>query len=199
MFCWVRVTFYTIIFIHNSSLIHTFFTGVLKALVLERNNKMKIPLKVLVTSATLNAKRFSHFFHDCPILEIPGRMFPVDVLHASDRELHPRLQYETKVLETTLTVHRNEEEGHILVFLTGQEEIERVCLAIRKETKDDEYPPVVLPLYGALSSAQQADVFQKVPNNVRKIVIATNIAETSLTIDGIRYVIDCGFVKQKVN
>lgn len=146
----------------------------------------------------------------CPVVKIPGRSFPVDIFHSKQMQIMskkgPLSTYVRAAVETTLQVHNSEPLGHILVFLTGQQEIEDACKQIRElhrqqqhdGTTIDDMELRVLPLYGALQSKMQRSIFDPVPKNVRKVIVATNIAETSLTIDGIRFVIDCGFTKQKV-
>eukprot|EP00357_Protocruzia_adherens_P016130 CAMPEP_0115017570 /NCGR_PEP_ID=MMETSP0216-20121206/28210_1 /TAXON_ID=223996 /ORGANISM="Protocruzia adherens, Strain Boccale" /LENGTH=729 /DNA_ID=CAMNT_0002388441 /DNA_START=38 /DNA_END=2227 /DNA_ORIENTATION=+ len=160
-------------------------------------------LKVIVMSATLDAKKFQQYFDGAPMLDIPGRMFPVEVFYTPE----PEEDYLDAAIKTTIQIHTYEEEGDILVFLTGEEEIEYACAEIRKEVGklgDDVGDILVVPLYSTLPPHQQQKIFDKAPkknrNGVpgRKCVIATNIAETSITIDGIVYVIDPGFSKQKV-
>ena len=154
-------------------------------------------LRLIVTSATLDAVKFSEYFHGAPIFTIPGRTHPVEVLYTKE----PESDYLDAALITVMQVHLNEPEGDILLFLTGQEEIDTACeiLYERMHALGSDVPElIILPVYGALPSEMQTKIFEKAPRGSRKIVIATNIAETSLTIDGIFYVIDPGFVKQKV-
>ncbi|KAL1562657.1 RNA helicase [Salvia divinorum] len=123
--------------------------------------------KLLISSATLDAVKFSDYFDSAPIFAIPGRKFPVEILYTRA----PEPDYLAAAVATALQIHATEVAGagDILVFLTGQEEIE----------------------------AAEARVFDPTPKGARKLVLATNIAETSLTIDGIKYVVDCGFAKMK--
>ena len=114
----------------------------------------------------------------------------------------PVSTYITAAVDATLQIHSNEPPGHILLFLTGQKEIDDACKELNKRLQllRDASPDVarfhVLPLYGALSSAKQRRIFE--PSRDRKIIVCTNIAETSLTVDGVKYVVDAGFTKQKV-
>lgn len=161
-------------------------------------------------SKTTKKRKKSVVRKPCPVVKIPGRSFPVDIFHSKQMQIMskkgPLSTYVRAAVETTLQVHNSEPEGHILVFLTGQQEIEDACQQIRElhrqqihdETTVDGMELRVLPLYGALQSKMQRSIFDSVPSNVRKVIVATNIAETSLTIDGIRFVVDCGFTKQKV-
>lgn len=154
-------------------------------------------LKIIVTSATLDAEKFSTYFFDCPIFTIPGRTFPVEVLYTKA----PESDYLDAALITVMQIHLTEPEGDILLFLTGQEEIDAAAeiLFERMKALGPAVPELhVLPVYSALPSEQQTRIFEPAPPGSRKCVIATNIAEASLTIDGIYYVVDPGFSKQKV-
>lgn len=153
-------------------------------------------LKVLVASATLDTQRFSAFFDDAPVFRIPGRRFPVDIYYTKA----PEADYLEACVVSVLQIHVTQPPGDILVFLTGQEEIE-ACVELLQErcrrlgSKMAEL--LVLPIYANLPSDMQARIFEPTPPGARKVVVATNIAETSLTIDGIVYVLDPGFCKQK--
>ncbi|KAL8212975.1 UNVERIFIED_CONTAM: putative pre-mRNA-splicing factor ATP-dependent RNA helicase dhx16 [Gekko kuhli] len=153
-------------------------------------------LKVLIASATLDTERFSTFFDDAPIFRIPGRRFPVDIYYTKA----PEADYLEACVVSVLQIHVTQPRGDILVFLTGQEEIEACCEMLqdrcrRLGSKIAEL--LILPIYANLPSDMQAKIFEPTPPGARKVVVATNIAETSLTIDGIIYVIDPGFCKQK--
>ncbi|CAF0749495.1 unnamed protein product [Didymodactylos carnosus] len=154
-------------------------------------------LKLIVTSATLDSVKFSEYFFKAPIFTIPGRTFPVEVLYTKE----PETDYLDASLITVMQIHLTEPPGDILVFLTGQEEIDTACeiLFERMKSLGSDVPElIILPVYSALPSEMQTKIFDPAPLGSRKVVIATNIAETSLTIDGIYYVVDPGFVKQKV-
>ncbi|KAI5950699.1 PRP22 [Candida theae] len=151
-------------------------------------------LKIIVTSATLDSDKFSKFFNNCPILNIPGRTYPVEVLYTKE----PEMDYLPAALDTVMQIHISEPSGDILVFLTGQEEIDTSCevLAERVKVLGDSAPElIILPVYSALPAEAQARIFEPTPPGSRKVVLATNIAETSITIDGIYYVVDPGYVK----
>uniref|UniRef100_A0A8C2GRB4 RNA helicase n=1 Tax=Cyprinus carpio TaxID=7962 RepID=A0A8C2GRB4_CYPCA len=153
-------------------------------------------LKVLVASATLDTERFSCFFDDAPVFRIPGRRFPVDIYYTKA----PEADYLEACVVSVLQIHVTQPAGDVLVFLTGQEEIEACCELLQERcrrlgSKISEL--IVLPIYANLPSDMQAKIFNPTPPGARKVVVATNIAETSLTIDGIIYVIDPGFCKQK--
>lgn len=151
-------------------------------------------LKVIVTSATLNSAKFSEYFLNCPIINIPGKTFPVEVLYSQT----PQMDYIEAALDCVIDIHINEGPGDILVFLTGQEEIDSCCeiLYDRVKTLGDSIGELlILPVYSALPSEIQSKIFEPTPKGSRKVVFATNIAETSITIDGIYYVVDPGFAK----
>mmetsp|Transcript_33661 Transcript_33661/g.95228 ORF Transcript_33661/g.95228 Transcript_33661/m.95228 type:complete len:1172 (-) Transcript_33661:83-3598(-) len=166
--------------------------GLLKEIVLKRKD-----LKVVVTSATLDAEKFSGYFFNCPIFTIPGRTFPVEILYTKA----PEADYMDAALITVMQIHLTEPEGDILLFLTGQEEIDTACQILfeRMQSLGPSVPELhILPVYSSLPSEMQTKIFEPAPPGSRKCVVATNIAEASLTIDGIYYVVDPGFAKMKV-
>lgn len=172
----------------------TIATDVLFAL-LKKTMKRREDLKVIVTSATLDADKFSEYFNQCPIFTIPGRTFPVEILYSRE----PESDYLDAALTTVMQIHLSEPMGDILLFLTGQEEIDTACeiLYERMKALGPNVPELlILPVYSALPSEMQSRIFDPAPPGSRKVVIATNIAETSITIDHIYYVVDPGFVKQ---
>lgn len=172
----------------------TIATDVLFGL-LKKTLKRRPDMKLIVTSATLDADKFSSYFNECPILTIPGRAFPVEVMYSRE----PETDYLDAALTTAMQIHLTEPAGDILLFLTGKEEIDTSCeiLYERMKALGPNVPElVILPIYGALPSEVASRIFEPSPEGTRKIVIATNIAETSITIDGIYFVIDPGFVKQ---
>ncbi|KAG0219893.1 DEAH-box ATP-dependent RNA helicase prp22 [Mortierella sp. NVP41] len=191
---------------------------------LKRTKAKRRNLKLLIMSATLNVTKFSDFFNECPIYTIPGRTYPVEILHSRDTTKLGALKstYVSKCVDTVMHILNKEvrpgEVGDILVFLTGQHEIERACQDLKKAvqnqssstTTDDNHdnnerrPTVsldqlqILPLYASLELLDQNTIFGPTPRNMRKIIFATNIAQTSVTIPNIRFVVDSGFVKQKM-
>ncbi|XP_054857708.1 probable ATP-dependent RNA helicase DHX40 [Eublepharis macularius] len=194
---------------HERSLSTDILFGLLKQMFLEKKPPdRKKPLKVVIMSATLDTGKFSEFFGGCLVVDIPGRSYPVkeifcDLLGQRDAESSA---YVTETVNVTLDIHLNSLAGDILVFLTGQSEIERACRLLfqkaeainyRLDVKDCSVSGLLLlPLYGSMPTDQQRRIFLPSPPGIRKCVVATNIAATSLTIDGIRYVVDSGFVKQ---
>lgn len=172
----------------------TLATDVLFAL-LKKTAKRRPDLKIIVTSATLDADKFSAYFNECPIFTIPGRTFPVEILYSKE----PESDYLDAALVTVMQIHLTEPMGDILVFLTGQEEIDTACEVLYERMKalGPNVPDlIILPIYSALPSEMQSRIFDPAPPGSRKVVIATNIAETSITVDGIYYVVDPGFHKQ---
>lgn len=174
--------------------------GVLKTAVQRRRD-----FKLIVTSATLDAKKFSNFFGGAPIFEIPGRPYKVDILY----EKSHIEDYVAAAVNKALAIHlRYPPPGDILIFLTGQEEIEaagnalaeRVEQIMHSSTKTQKAIPklLILPIYSQLPADLQAKIFQPAEDGTRKCIIATNIAETSLTLDGASHVIDTGYGKMKV-
>lgn len=165
-------------------------------------------LRVIVSSATLDAEKFINFFspsegesiHNktkedyATIVSIEGRTHPVDIFYLESASNN----YIEKAVDTVMSIHESEEDGDILLFLTGREEIDDVTNMIADRIVDlrpgaKQLQP--MPLYAGLPTEQQMYVFQKANENTRKVIVSTNIAEASVTIDGIIYVIDCGYVK----
>lgn len=153
-------------------------------------------LKLIVTSATMNSKRFSDFFGGAPEFTIPGRTFPVDVMfHRSPVE-----DYVDQTVQQVLSIHVSQGQGDILVFMTGQEDIECTCELVQERLNALNDPPKlsILPIYSQMPADLQAKIFDRAAPGVRKCIVATNIAETSLTVDGIMFVVDAGYSKLKV-
>ncbi|GIY26104.1 probable ATP-dependent RNA helicase DHX35 [Caerostris extrusa] len=174
----------------------------------ETDYKKRTSLKLIISSATFEAESIFKFFNrnetqdktkdTAVIMSVEGRNYPVDIHYA----LEPVADYIKSSVETAIKIHQNEIPGDILIFLTGQEEVEQavsmlIDFARDQKRKSDSMKIFVVPLYGALPMAEQIKAFKPVARSVRKIVVSTNIAEASVTITGIAYVIDCCFVKLK--
>ncbi|RMY01888.1 hypothetical protein D0868_08259 [Hortaea werneckii] len=185
---------------HERSLSSDVLLGVLKKI-----RKKRPELRIVVSSATIEAEHFLQFFatddeeigqdqRTARIVSIEGRAFPVDIHYLTD----PCEDYLERAVHTVFDVHTSEPTGDILVFLTGRDEIEKALQLVA-----DRLPSLpasadkilALPMYAGLTTEQQLYVFEPAPENHRKVIFSTNIAEASVTIDGIVYVVDCGFVK----
>eukprot|EP01105_Mastigella_eilhardi_P021513 TRINITY_DN5214_c0_g1_i2.p1 TRINITY_DN5214_c0_g1~~TRINITY_DN5214_c0_g1_i2.p1 ORF type:complete len:640 (+),score=177.02 TRINITY_DN5214_c0_g1_i2:435-2354(+) len=183
---------------HERTLSTDILFGLIKKVCEQRKD-----LKLVVMSATLDAGKFQKYFDGAPILNVPGRLHPVEIFYTPE----PEADYLEAAIRTALQIHMCEPPGDILLFLTGEDEIEDSCRKLSGEvTKLGNQVGELraLPLYSTLPPQMQQRIFEPAPPTragappSRKIVVATNIAETSLTIDGIVYVIDPGFSKQKV-
>lgn len=184
---------------HERTLATDILMGLLKQVVVRRPD-----LKIIIMSATLDAEKFQKYFLNAPLLAVPGRTFPVEIYYTPEFQR----DYLDSAIRTVLQIHATEEAGDILLFLTGEDEIEDAVRKISLEgdqlvREEGSGPLSVYPLYGSLPPHLQQRIFEPAPESHngrpgRKIVIATNIAETSLTIDGVVYVVDPGFSKQKV-
>ncbi|MFS8028726.1 putative RNA helicase [Helianthus anomalus] len=160
--------------------------------------RLRPELKLLISSATLDAEKFSDYFDDAPIFKIPGRRYPVEIYYTKA----PEADYLDAAIVTALQIHVTQPpgDGDILIFLTGQEEIETAEETFKDRTRglgSKIQELIICPIYANLPTELQAKIFEPTPAGARKVVLATNIAETSLTIDGIKYVIDPGYVKMK--
>lgn len=178
---------------HERSLNTDILLGLMKRLVKRRASN----LKVLITSATLDGEKVSKFFSDCPLLTVPGKLFPVEIFYSKERPI----SYLESSLKTAMDIHVREPEGDILIFMTGQDDIEKLVSKLEDKVRSLEegscMDAIILPLHGSLPPEMQVRAFSPPPPNCRRFVVATNIAETSLTVDGVVYVIDSGYVKQR--
>ncbi|KAK7753874.1 hypothetical protein SLS62_004240 [Diatrype stigma] len=192
---------------HERSISTDILLGLLKKI-----RKRRPELRIIISSATLQAEEFLRFFAEqaddasdqkagangtsqtATIISLEGRTYPIDILYLES----PTEDYVEKTVSTVFEIHTKELNGDILVFLTGREEIDTAVQAVAERSL--QLPPgaqaiLPLPLYAGLSTEQQMYVFDTPPENMRKVIFSTNIAEASVTIDGIVYVIDSGFVK----
>lgn len=189
---------------HERSISSDILLGLLKKI-----RKRRPELRIIISSATLQAEEFLRFFsddntEDTPtgsevpkvgsIISLEGRTYPIDVLYLES----PAEDYVEKTISTVFDIHTTEPDGDILVFLTGREEIESAVQAVSE--RSSQLPPgskslLPMPLYAGLTTEQQMYVFEEAPANHRKVIFSTNIAEASVTINGIVYVVDCGYVK----
>lgn len=178
---------------HERTILTDLIIGFLKEIIL---SKKRPDLKIVVMSATLNAELFSRFFNNAPILYIEGKTYPVSKYYLPEKVE----DLVDTMIRAILHVNMTEPEGDLLCFLPGQEEIDN-CVSVLNQIGQQlpkDMPSIVpLPLYAALNSAQQQAIFHKLPRGKRKVIIATNIAETSITVSGVKYVIDSGLRKVK--
>lgn len=186
---------------HERTLSTDVLMGLLKGTLEKRPD-----LRVIIMSATLDAKRFQDYFNGAPLVSVSGRLHNVDIFYSPK----PENDYVEAAVRTVAQIHATESPGDVLVFLTGEEEIEECCRKIEDQIctmgqNQDLGPISVVPLYSSLPPDRQQRIFDKAPAARgpgapagRKIICSTNIAETSLTIDGVVYVVDTGFSKQKI-
>ncbi|XP_028157474.1 probable ATP-dependent RNA helicase DHX35 isoform X2 [Ostrinia furnacalis] len=198
--------------VHERSQMTDVLMGLLKKIAKKRKN-----LKLVVSSATMDAEFLRDFFNvrdkkdsepgsSSVIMSMQGRTHPIEVYYSAE----PVADYVKATVDTVIKIHENEPFGDVLAFLTSQEEILEALDTLRTYAEDNNqknkhrrhFPSGVqaanlniVPMYGSLPHYKQIQAFQIGDKNVRKVVLATNIAETSVTIPGIVYVIDCGFHK----
>ncbi|XP_072399904.1 probable ATP-dependent RNA helicase DHX35 isoform X2 [Diabrotica undecimpunctata] len=188
---------------HERSLYTDILMGLMKKILKKRKD-----LRLIVASATLDAKELQDFFNNnttddkkndtAVIMSVEGRQFPVEIFYVAE----PVPCYVQASVDSVLKINASKATGDILVFLTGQEEVDRAVRLLNEhanliEESRKKENMMVLPMYGSLPHHEQLKVFKPAPNGYRKVVVATNVAETSVTIPGIVHVIDCGYVKLK--
>ncbi|KAG7012462.1 putative pre-mRNA-splicing factor ATP-dependent RNA helicase DEAH9 [Cucurbita argyrosperma subsp. argyrosperma] len=192
---------------HERSISTDMLLGLLKKI-----QRRRPDLRLIISSATIEAKTMSTFFQtskrrrglegealepkvEPAILSVEGRGFNVQIFYLEE----PVSNYVQSAVSTVLSIHEQEPPGDILVFLTGQDDIDTAVQLLTENDRNDRKKSelIVLPLYSGLSRAEQELIFSPTPRGKRKVVISTNIAETSLTLEGIVYVVDSGFSKQR--
>lgn len=189
---------------HERSISSDVLLGLLKKI-----RKKRPELRIIISSATLQAEDFRSFFAEsneettpdgekkgdvASIISLEGRTYPIDILYLET----PAEDYLEKAISTVFDIHANEPKGDVLVFLTGREEIDQAVQAVSERSvqlASGTQSILPLPLYAGLPTDQQMYVFEEAPENFRKVIFSTNISEASVTIDGIVYVVDSGFVK----
>ncbi|XP_073829965.1 probable ATP-dependent RNA helicase DHX34 [Musca autumnalis] len=195
--------------IHERNLYGDFLLGVTKCLL-----RAKPSLKLILMSATINVELFHNYFKDegAKLLQVPGRLYPIKTVYMPPPTLElqaktssSRSQQKTsgrldpapfvQVLSLIDEKYATTERGDVLIFVSGVNEITTVCDAA-KEYAEQQSHWIILPLHSGLSLAEQDKVFDYAPEGMRKCIVSTNIAETSLTVDGIRFVVDSGKVKE---
>jgi ATP-dependent RNA helicase DDX35 len=198
--------------VHERNINTDIIIGLLKKIMKKRDD-----LRIIICSATVDAEEIKLYFDEgtnkkskhsetslsTAIVSVEGRYYPIDISYLSE----PCDNYVKAAVTTAFAVHITQEDtdGDILIFLTGQDEVdEAVSMLIDKANDLKSFKQTrplkklwVLPLYGSLPTSEQVKVFERTPRNTRKIIVSTNIAETSLTINGIVFVVDCGFMKLK--
>ncbi len=173
---------------HERSLNIDFIMGLLKKIIDERPD-----FKVIISSATINTSVFSEYFGHCPVVHIDSIIYPVGVVYDPVQNTGDSEAVITKIRDIIERIISEKREGDVLVFLSGEKQI-KDCITLLNASQYRK-KMVIMPLYGRLSKEEQERVFIPTPNGKNKIVIATNIAETSVTIDGITAVIDSGMAK----
>ena len=180
--------------VHERSLDTDLLLGFMQEVLLLRKD-----FRLIITSATIQSNQFLSFFPGAHVFHIPGRSYKVDHIYST----LPVEDYVDQAVSLAIDVHKTKDiDGDILIFMTGREDV--LCTVELIRSRLEKFLPelgkklLLLPVYALLSSTEQAQIFVPSPPGKRKCIVATNIAETSLTIDGIKYVIDSGYVKMKV-
>jgi pre-mRNA-splicing factor ATP-dependent RNA helicase DHX16 len=174
---------------HERSIASDLLLPLVKELLLVRPE-----LKLIISSATVDAEHFANYFNRCPCFSVPGRAFVTTIYNTPS----PEANYLSATQTSIFQIHLSQPPGDILVFLTGQDEIDTVALNVEETAKklgNRAGELTICPLYSSLPAELQQKAFDPTPKGTRKVILATNIAETSVTVPGIVYVIDCGYEK----
>ncbi|GFS00064.1 pre-mRNA-splicing factor ATP-dependent RNA helicase DHX15, partial [Elysia marginata] len=182
--------------VHERHIFTDFLLGVLKCVLMQRKD-----LKLVLMSATINIGLFSGYFNDAPVIKVPGRLYPIELEYcpitrddtSDSRRLDPTPYL--RIMQKIDHKYPATERGDLLIFLSGMSEIMSVVEAAKAYAQQMKRW-IVLPLHSALSVEEQDKVFDIAPEGIRKCIVSTNIAETSVTIDGVRFIVDSGKVKE---
>ena len=187
---------------HERSVNTDIAAGLLKKILKKRTD-----LRIIISSATIDAYKMKDYFNvttrdsnseNAAIISVEGRNYPVDIFYSK----HPVADYVASTVETVLVIHKTNAPGDILVFLTGQDEVEEACKLLKDKvnfvSQKLKYTILAVPMYSNLPAREQLKVFQRASSGTRKVIFSTNIAETSITIDNIIHIVDCGFMKTTV-
>lgn len=172
---------------HERSVNIDFLMGILRGLIKTRND-----LKVIITSATINTQKISAAFEDAPVISVTGRTYPVDIIYKplnSEKEEAGDITYIDQTIDTVVELEQSRKKGDILIFMPTEADIRETVQRLEGSMNNC----IILPLFGRLSTADQQKIFSNFPR--RKVVVATNVAETSITVPGITYVIDTGLAR----
>ena len=175
---------------HERSLNIDFILGLLKEIIKKRDD-----FKVLVSSATINAKLFSDYFDEAPVISVKTSPFPVEEKYFKVKDVEDSKEQISLICSIMSDIENKGEPGDVLIFLPGEAAIKDCCSQLEMLNRAISGSMVVMPLYARLSPEDQNRVFDVLPEGKRKVVVATNIAETSITINGIVHVIDPGYAK----
>ncbi|MCK9275837.1 MAG: ATP-dependent RNA helicase HrpA [Syntrophales bacterium] len=173
---------------HERSINIDFILGILKGLI-----EIRKDLRLIITSATIDPQKFSYFFNDAPVIEVSGRMYPVEIRYrpvfnfSEDDSEANLVDAAVKAVKELKKEHR---QGHALIFMPTEQDIRETCEVLEGKNYKNS---IVLPLFGRLAAADQERIFY--PTREDKLIVATNVAETSITIPGIRYVVDTGLAR----
>lgn len=186
---------------HERSLNTDMCIGLLKKI-----QKHRPDLRLIIASATIDAEKFQRFFNvvdeqgndTCTILSVEGRVYPVEIFYSKN----PVPDYVTATVNTIMDIHKSSKEGDILAFLTGQDEVDKAVSLVQEQARSAAKGSMkkyllALRMYSTLPINEQQRIFERTSRKCRKVVIATNLAETSITINGVVFVVDCGFVKMR--
>ncbi|CAF0932979.1 unnamed protein product, partial [Didymodactylos carnosus] len=183
--------------VHERHLFTDFILGILKCLITQRQD-----LRIILMSATINIDLFANYFGQCPVVKVPGRLYkiqvnyvPIKAEESSSKTAKIDVKPYLRIMEQIDNKYPSTDRGDLLVFLSGMADIQTIMDAAKQYSLEAQRW-IVLPLHSALSLDEQDKVFDIAPEGVRKCVLTTNIAETSVTIDGIRFIVDSGKVKE---